>query len=194
MAKAKLSPVFDEVRGAYGDLVFKEVKGKTIWAHKPNQKDGPNTAQVAFTKRALRAREYAKLVEKDPALLVLYQEAAEKTGITVNRLATFDFQHKPVVVEINPIDYNGKIGDPIRFVATDDFGVVRAIVTLSDADEGTLIEKGEAVLPFEGTAYWKYTATKAVPAGTTVSIRVEAFDRPYGMGMQDGTKRIEQLD
>jgi hypothetical protein len=57
MAKAKLSPVFDEVRGAYGDLVFKEVKGITVWAHKPVQTDGLNAAQTAFKTRCLRANE-----------------------------------------------------------------------------------------------------------------------------------------
>ena len=190
MAKAKLNPVFDQVSGAYGDLVLKEVNEETVWAHEPHQ-NGLNEAQTAFQQRCMRANEYAKLVNKDPALLVLYEEAAERTGKSVHRLSTSNYHHQPVVVDPDFLDYNGKIGDLVKFVAMDDFGVVRAIVTRSDADLGTLIEKGEAVPQVVGTAYWKYTATKAVPAGTTVSIRIDAFDRPNGMGMEQGTKRVQ---
>ena len=194
MAKAKLSPVFDEVRGAYGDLVFKEVNGITVWAHKPVQKDGPNTAQTAFRTRCLRANEYAKLVSKDPGMLALYEEAAERTGKSVRRLCTSDFHHQPEISEFHLDAYNGRIGDLIQFVAMDDFGVVRATVTLSDEEEGTLIEQGEAVPQVDGTAYWQYAATKAVPAGISVIVRIEAYDRPYGRGTISGTKPIVQLD
>ena len=51
-------------------------------------------------------------------------------------------------------------------------------------------EEGEAVPEVEGTAYWMYTATSSVPAGTTVSIQVEAFDRPRGMGSLQVNKLI----
>lgn len=194
MAKAKLSPVFDEVRGAYGDLVFKEVKGITVWAHKPVQTDGPNTAQTAFRTRCLRGHEYARLVTKDPGMLALYQEASERTGKSVYRLCTSDFHHQPEISEFHLDAYNGRIGDLITFVAMDDFGVVRATVTLSDEEAGTLIEQGEAVPQVDGTAYWQYAATKAVPVGTTVCVRIEAFDRPYGRGTISGTKPIVKLD
>ena len=145
MAKAKLSPVFDEVRGTYGDMVFKEVNGHTIWAHKPRKSAELNAAQVAFTERCLAARDYATFVKKDAPTLALYQEAAKATGKSVYRLCTSDYHNPPQVTDTDLSAYNGQAGDVIKFVARDDFGVVKVIVTLSDAEQGTLIEKGLAV-------------------------------------------------
>jgi hypothetical protein len=190
MAKAKLNPVFDEVRGSYGDLVLKEVNGNTIWAHKPKQGAELGTAQAAFKERCLRAKDYVTFVKKNPETLALYEQAAEATGKSVHRLCTSDYHNPPVVVDINAIGYKGQVGDVLKFIARDDFGVVDVLVTLSDDEKGTLIEQGYAVPEVEDTAYWMYTATQPVPAGTTVCMRVEAFDRPRNMGRQQGTKRV----
>lgn len=190
MAKAKLSPVFDKVSGTYGDMVFREVNGETIWAHRPRQSAETEAVQAAFTERCLKARDYATRVQKDAAVLALYQQAAEASGKSVYRLCTSDYHNPPTVTDPDLTEYKGQVGDVIKFNARDDFGVVKVIVTLSDDDQGTLIEQGLAVPEVDGTTYWMYTATKAVPARATVSIRFEAFDRPRGMGSLTVSKRV----
>jgi hypothetical protein len=191
MAKATLSPVFDKVTGTYGDLVFREVNGETIWAHKPKQSAETEAVQTAFTERCKRGQDYHNRVKKEPAVLALYEQAAEATGLSVYRLCTSDYHHPPTVDSPQLSEYKGQAGDGILFNARDDFGVVKVIVTISNEDEGTLIEQGMAVPEVEDTSYWMYTATQTVPAGTTVAIRFEAFDRPRGMGSLTATKRIQ---
>jgi hypothetical protein len=190
MAKAKLSPVFDEVSGTYGDLVFREVNGETIWAHKPRQSAETEAVQAAFTARCKRGQDYYNRVKKEPAVLALYEQAAEATGKSVYKLCTSDYHQNPTVDSPEISEYKGQAGYKILFNARDDFGVVKVIVTISDEDQGTLVEQGLAVPEVEDTSYWMYTTTQTVPAGTTVAIRFEAFDRPRGMGSATVTKRI----
>jgi len=94
------------------------------------------------------------------------------------------------VVSFDASRYNGQVGDIIKFITRDDFGVARVIVTLADDEAGTLIETGEGVQEVANTSRWMYTVTKPVPAGVLVSIQIDAFDRPGGMGRQRGTKKI----
>jgi hypothetical protein len=54
-------------------------------------------------------------------------------------------------------------------------------VAVTQAD-GAAIEEGAAVETPAESGRWMYTATAAVPTGTTVRIAVTATDRPGGVG------------
>jgi hypothetical protein len=193
--KFKLVPWVREAHGSSGDTVFREVNGETIVGARPGKRKTPFTPkQVAVQKRLTRASDYADMVLLHPPLLALYEQAAEKTGKSVYTLARDDWWDAPEVSFGNAslLDYEGRPGDIIRFTIRDLVTVNRVIVTLSDADEGTLIEKGQGVPDVAGSAYWMYTATKAVPAGVTVAVRVEAFDHPGNAGQETGSKKISQ--
>jgi hypothetical protein len=68
------------------------------------------------------------------------------------------------------------VGNVIRFKARDVAADKKAIATLSDGDQSTLIEKGMPVEKIEGLSRWMFTATKAVQAGIT------SYERPIRSG------------
>ncbi len=77
--------------------------------------------------------------------------------------------------------YAGAVGDPIVGQASDDFDVVGVRVALTQAD-GSAIEEGDAAETPPKSGRWVYTATAAVPPGTTVRIAVHRTLRSDGGG------------
>src|SRR5512139_1934442 len=146
--KFKLVPWVREAHGSSGDTVFREVNGETVVGARPGKRKKPfSPRQVAVQKRLTRAADYAAMVLLNPPLLALYEQAAEKTGKSVYTLARDDWWDAPEVSFGNAslLDYEGQPGNIIRFTIRDQITVNRVIVTLSDADEGTVIEKGQGV-------------------------------------------------
>src|SRR5947207_1201196 len=124
MASVKLNPVLEGVHGKIGDLVFKQVQGKTVVARKPDHVTQPNTpAQVAVKERFRLAAFYGKTAMADPAAKALYVDKAKHKGVPVFALAVADFIHAPAVDEVDLSAYAGQTGDLIRIRASDDFEV-----------------------------------------------------------------------
>jgi hypothetical protein len=193
--KLKLAPWIREAHGSSGDTVFREVNGETVVASKPAKRKTPySPKEIAVHKRFAQASEYADMVLLHPPLLALYEQAAEKSGKSAYAMARSDWWDAPEVsfAPASLAAYEGRVGDVIRFTVRDEVVVDSVVVTLSDDDEGTLIEKGLAVPEVAGTTYWMYKATRPVPAGVTVAFRVEAFDHPGNVGPATGTKKIQQ--
>jgi hypothetical protein len=178
MAKIKLNPVFEHMRGQIGELVFKHYGDDVIVARKPDLSDKePTAAQVAARERFRQAVLYGKMVVADPASKTLYDAAARVEGKPMFSLAVADFYHAPEVTEVDLSSYGGAVGDEIVVYATDDFGVTAMALTVADAD-GNLLEQGPALETPAGSGRWVYPATVAVAAGTTVRLTVTVQDRP----------------
>lgn len=189
--RIKFSPLVEDARGRSGNGVVKKVNGKYIVASKPTRSDKPATpGQLAVQDRMLDANDYINDVMLDPDLLALYEKAAKASKKSVNQLCRTDWFKAPRITRPDFTEYDGQVGNVIRFKVRDVVGAKKAIVTLSDGDEGTLIEKGLAVKEIEGSSQWIFTATKAVQAGVTVAIRIEAFDYPGNSTELTGTKRV----
>jgi hypothetical protein len=60
-------------------------------------------------------------------------------------------------------------------------------VAIAQAD-GTAVEEGAATQTPPNSGRWLYTATAAVPTGTSVRITVTATDRPGHAGSKTETK------
>lgn len=178
MTKVKLNPILEQLRGQIGDLIFRRYGDQTIVARKPDTSDWEwSEAQTAHRERFRQATLYGKIVMADPEARAIYEQVARAKGKPVFSLTVADFFNAPSVDEVILAGYTGAIGDLIVILAHDDFQVVQVSVNLSDAD-GNAIESGEAVELPVASGRWVYTATTAVPAGTTVRIAVTAADRP----------------
>src|SRR5512139_1656988 len=189
--KIKFSPLIEDARGKSGNGVVKKVNGKYIVASTPTKSDKPATPkQVAVQDRILDATDYINEVKLNPDLLALYEKVSKASKRSVNQLCRTDWFKAPRITRPDFTEYDGQVGNVIRFKVRDVVGAKKAIVTLSDDDEGTLIEKGLAVKEIEGTSQWMFTATKAVQPGVTVAIRIEAFDYPGNSTELTGSKRI----
>ena len=189
MTKARLHPSLIEFRGAMRDMVFKQRNGRLYASVKSlGSTKEPSPAQLAHRDRFRRAVEYGKFVMSNETVRPVYEQAAAENHVPVFSLCVSDYLKAPSIDSIDARDYTGKVGDPVQIVASDDFAVARVDVMLTDDDQGTLIESGQAVE--NGTGHWTYTATQPATAGITVRFQVTVMDRPGGTTVERGTKRI----
>jgi hypothetical protein len=189
--KFKLVPWVQEAHGKSGDTVFREVKGETIVAQKPGKKKTPfSEKQVEVQANFTDAADYYNMVMLVPELLALYQQAASKAEKTVFKMCQQDWFDSPQIRRLQLEEYEGKAGGVIKFMVKDEIPVEKVIVTLSDEEEGTVIEKGLAVPVQAGTNFWMYTATTSVPAGKMVIVEVIAYDHPGNKGRLSGVANV----
>ena len=178
MAKIKFNGFVDEIRGGVGGLVVRKSRGKFTLSNKPDMTAlEPSQAQAAQRQAFGRGVGYGKMVMEDPALLAFYESLAEQKDKPAFALAVGDFLTPPTMDDLDLSQYKGRAGDQILINTYDDTGAVTVNVELTRND-GTLIERGQAVEAGMGTGYWMYTATVPVATGTDIFIEVEAFDRP----------------
>ena len=190
MAKVRLNPILEQLRGQVGDLVFKRYGERVIISRKPDMEGQEwSEAQTAHRERFRQATIYGKMVMADPQAKAIYEEAARAKGKPVFSLTVADFFNAPSVDEVDLSEYTGAVGDAIVIQAHDDFDVSGVSVSLTGVD-GNAIESGEAVETPAGSGRWVYAATAAAPTGTTVRIAVTAMDRPGGEGEAEREKMV----
>ena len=179
MAKVKLNPVLQRVRGKVGDLVFKRYNDGVIVARKPDLTENPPTEGQAAQRRQFKlATLYGRTVLADPVKKAVYEATAKAKGIPAFALTVGDFLNAPTVDEIDLSGYTGKTGETIRITASDDFEVTDVAVSITDAG-GTVLENGPATAQ---NGAWNYTTTTDLTAGQPVSIVVTTTDRPGNKG------------
>jgi hypothetical protein len=100
MAIIELNPLFKEIHGKMGDVVFRRgLNGKTILSRAPHKKRKKSQkAQKAQKEqnarqqqRMLAAHEYAHFAMKDPVLRASYEKEAARTRSKAYWLALGDF-------------------------------------------------------------------------------------------------------
>ena len=190
MAKVKLNPILEQIRGQVGDLVFKHMNDEMIIGRKPDRSGiQPTEAQLDHQERFRQAVLYGRLVMADPDKKATYEQAARVKRKPLFSLTVADFFNAPVVDEVDLSEYGGMEGDPIIVRAHDDFKVAHLQVTVSDTN-GQEIESGEAVETPPASGSWAYTATENVPQGTTVRISVLVSDGPGSTGQATAEKSL----
>ena len=191
MAKIKLNPIVEEMSGGFGNIVFRASKGKTVMCRKPDFSNVEiSDNQAEHRERFRQAVAYGRSVMADPDLRAMYEQAADRKDMPIFALTVADFFNAPTIHEVDLSAYTGKAGDLIKVNASDDFGVAKVHVALTQVNGGTPIESGYAVETAAGSGQWVYTATAAVPAGTTVNFAVVATDRPGGTAMNTQSKTV----
>ena len=178
MAKVKLNPILEQVRGQVGDLVFKRYGDEVVISRKPERPETPPTERQLETRERFRhATVYGRIAMADPESKALYESAAHEKGVPLFSLAVADFFNAPSVSEIDLSGYGGKAGDRIVILAHDDFQVTGVTVMLADG-AGNELESGAAVETPARSGRYQYSATTDVTPGTAVSVRVTVTDRP----------------
>lgn len=176
MAKVRLNPVVQQVRGRVGDLVFRRHHNQTVVGQKADLAGRePTPSQAAQRERFRQATVYAKSVLADPERKVVYQTVAQTRKLGVFALSVGDYLNPPEVQAVDLSGYSGQAGESIRVTATDDVEVVGVQVHITDAS-GALVEEGQAVSQGGGT--WIYTTTAQAPAGQAINVTATATDRP----------------
>ena len=191
MPKVKLNPTFDEFRGSVNNLTYRKSYGKTFASVKPDLSNvQPSDAQIAHQQRFSAAAAYGRTVMADPDLHALYAQAAKERNMPLFALTVADFMNPPSITEMDLSAYQGQVGNIIKIKATDDFGVAKVHVALTQVNGGTPIESGYAVETAAGSGQWVYTATLSVSAGSNVNFTVVATDRPGGTAIDTQSKSV----
>jgi hypothetical protein len=177
MARAKLNPTIEELRGAIGEIVFKRVRGKIIATKKPvfSKEQKPSAKQLANRQRFREAAAYAKVAQKDPVLRPIYEPVARQRQVAVYTVALRDHRNAPKIKHIYLWGYQGQPGEQIAIQAKDDFGLAELQVRLTTPD-GTVVEGGQALEDKPHSGFWLYTTTVAAVAGSTLRVEVEGAD------------------
>jgi len=184
--KVKLNPMFEQASGQLGDMVFRELRGKTFVSRKPTLTGEPTENQMEHRERFKQAAAYGKSALANTETRALYEEIAKNKNIPVFAATIADFFNAPVIDTIDLSAYNGQAGDIVRISARDDFGVAAVHVSITD-NSGESIESGNAVAAAGG---WVYTTKEVVNAGTNVIVHVVATDRPGGTGVSSSAKTL----
>lgn len=188
MANVKLNPVFEQLSGKVGDLVFRRYRKSTVISRAPDfEGTEPTEAQQAHRERFRAAVSYGKTIMDDPEAKALYEEAAQAVERPLFSVIVADYLNEPTVEEIDLTGYAGAVGDEIIITAVDDIEVVSVDVVLTDEADAE-IERGAATLDSSG--HWLYVATVAVEPGTTVRVSAAAHDRPGGIGEAEEEKAL----
>lgn len=175
MASTTFNGFLDQVRGRFGNIVFKRRDGATFISRPPAPSTAaPTAAQLAVRERFRLAAAYARAALSDPVLRPFYEQRARERQRPLFSVAVGDYFNPPVVHAIDATGYHGHAGDLIKVSASDDFEVAAVKVEIRDATDAVL-EQGPAAL-VDGA--WTYVATVAVAAGETVTIEATAKDRP----------------
>ena len=149
----------------------------------------PTAGQLAARERFRQAALYGRIALADPETKALYESAARAKGVPVFSMIVGDFFHAPSIDQVDIGGYGGRAGDTIVILARDDFQVTGVSVAVVDG-EGNVIESGAAVEDPPRSGRYVYTATAAVPAGTAVSVRVKATDRPGGEATAEASSTV----
>jgi hypothetical protein len=161
--------------GAMGEMVFadNEAKNRTVAYMKKHTP--PTQAQLDHRARFADCARRAEALLTDPAANAFYAAIAKERDTTAQIVAFTDFMVLPSFKALDLSEYRGQVGDKIGIRAVDDIGLASVDVKLV-AQDGTLIEQGNATEDGIRTGYWTYTATQPVALGADIFVEVKGVD------------------
>jgi hypothetical protein len=168
----------------FGNIVIRQVNGRTIISARPKKRDQPTAHQVKTKDRFMHAVDYARRGMAIPEIKGVYQKAVNKKITNAYTAALKDYLNAPVVRVIDASAYKGQPGDMINVEARDDFEVISLTVEIRDATGG-LLEAGDAQMMDIKMNWWEYkvTVTNAQVAGSVIV--ASAKDRPGNVGVKE---------
>jgi hypothetical protein len=177
MSKIELHAPFTTFSGTVGKLVYRKVRGRTIVALKPDDNRPLSEAEINHRQHFTKAATWATAAMKNDEMRQLYTAIGEQRQIPARAAAVSDYLKRPTIELLDLSDYAGQIGNQIYFMATDNVGLIQALVKIVDA-AGNLYESGSAVEIDAASGHWMYTAQRAIPAGRNILVHVMVADRP----------------
>jgi len=189
MAKITLNPMFDELHGKFGDIVYRESYGNLLMSRNPKMKGVvPSARQLAQRERFRQAAVYAQAAFAEEPVRQLYAPIADQRLKPILAVMIADFLHGPSIDELDVSHYEGRIGSPIYVWARDDFAVQTVQVKIVDSN-GELRESGFAAVE-PGVERWKYMGQMDLPSGISLCIQVLVTDRPGNMASKEAAKTV----
>ena len=131
MAKVKLNPIVEQLRGQVGELVFRRTFGKVVVGRKADTEDrDPSPGQLEVRERFRQAAIYGRMALANPTTKKLYEDAANKKGKPVFSMVMADFLNAPSNNEVDVSEYSGAQGSSIFIRTEDDFMIDKVTVNI----------------------------------------------------------------
>jgi hypothetical protein len=180
MAVIQINSVAQGFSGSLGRIVFRQLRGKTIMAGKPDKVTKQSALQRENRVRFKLASAWAKGQMHDPEKKAYYWRKAKKLKLpNAYTAAVSDYMRKGEIKEIDTRQYKGNAGDVIKMkVRKKDFAVHKVEVTLYDA-EGVVVESGMAVKKDQNIFLYKATETVM----EKIAVRVNVIIRDHNSNM-----------
>jgi hypothetical protein len=183
MAETNLNPWMEDVRGRYGNMIFRRQFGRVVIGRRTLKEPKPPTPSQVEQRTAFGdAVSYARGALANPVTRAVYARVSAAKQTSMFALAVGDWFKGPQIQKIDIEDYQGQIGGKIVISAIDNVEVAKVTVMIRNAATSAVIEQGVAVETF---GKWIYTATTNRPAGQPVTIVVAAEDHAENTGSQN---------
>jgi hypothetical protein len=112
--KVKLNPMFKNVSGKLGDLVFREVNGTLVASRKPIHTAAPSAKQVEHRERFKNAAAYGRSAIKSEELRDRYAAVARERNLSLNAVMIADYFHAPVVEDVGTAQFQRAGGGRVQ--------------------------------------------------------------------------------
>src|SRR4051812_41178658 len=156
MAKVARNAIISSLTGKLGGVVFRKHQGETVAQLLPQQSNRKRSeAQLARQLRFQEAAHYAKSILSEPLQQKVYQALGAARNRPPNTILISNFLNPPTVDLIEISGYQGRRGDRIKVLATDDVEVVSVTIAIRD-QAGAVVESAPAG---KNHGVWIYIAT-----------------------------------
>lgn len=177
MAILKTNPLFSNLSGKVGGVVFRQRNGKTIMTHAPLKRSIQTEKQKAHQEKFRNATMYAKVALMDPELSKIYEHLAKKAkSSSPYQAAVKDFMTPPEIEDIFLHCYSGRTNDMISIEPCHKHKscVVQVSIFLPD---GQLLEEGVASCEKRGS-WFTYVTQKVNKTLTGTKVKIKISDLP----------------
>jgi hypothetical protein len=176
MAFVTTHSIAGNLRGSIGNLVFRQMLGKTVVSGSPRTPKKQSDKQRENRQRFKIASRWAKVQMNDPEKKAYYLGKAKKLKLpNAYTAAVCDYMRKAEIKAIDTRRYQGKQGDAILIkAAKKDFIIGPAEVIISTAD-GEVIEAGVAFKKGDGTMIYKTQRSLQTCAGINIKVNIKDF-------------------
>ncbi|MBT1702239.1 hypothetical protein [Chryseosolibacter indicus] len=132
-------------RGAFGSVMFRQVRNKTIMSAKPSPPEKQSEGQRRNREKFRSATIYAKHVLLDPQKKAYYQHKARKLKLpNAYTAAITEYMRKGEIKAIAVNKKNGKVQDTVKINAYKKDFAVRKVRVVIYGENGLPVFKGEA--------------------------------------------------
>jgi hypothetical protein len=184
MAIAQTNRLITGLSGSIGNLVFRNLRGKTVLSGKPSKPSRESEKQQENRFKFKCASTYAKSVMLNAEKKIYYKQKALELNLPNGYTAAIvDYMRKGEVTGIDTRQYRGRAGDLIRIkIEKKDFAVHQVKVALY-TPEGKIIEYDSAIKT--SAQVFEYRTKQNVPCFRPVILRITLCDHIMNIVTKD---------
>jgi hypothetical protein len=180
MATIRTNTFTSAFSGSIGNIVFRQLRGKTVVSSKPHRIKKQSEQQRENRSRFKCAAAWAKAQMLDADKKAFYWRMAKKLKLpNAYTAAVSDYMRKGEIKEIDTRQYKGRAGHVIKLkISKKDFAVRKVDVAICDM-RGSVIETDFAIKKDKGIFIYK--ALKTINDYRQVRLRVMITDHVWNV-------------